>query len=462
MKLATLRTLLLFVCLIAISGIGKAQINHEILDKPDTLSGVERLSLRTNMVDWTLLMPNIAVEYDLGKTTRNHWTAGLSIRGNWQTKHTFNPGLVFNVAEVRGEFRYYWRTRLVTDKVKKHEKVIIRPHKSKTVSKKSKDALDFSKEEKEDTIIRKNYLGKLFSCRRDTFWNEVLDTIDGKPLLLSEYKGKKAALANDDYYPLGLKHPNTTYYRGFYASYNKYSIKLTQTGYQGSAVNAGFVYGIVKPLYQFANGNALDLDLGISAGLCMAKYDEYELDRESNCYPLIKKNDWKIVPFPVINEARVALVYRFSKDRTHQLGYRYRWRYDVDKDYRYELDSILLQATDKAKESKRLSQSLNNLDEAFDVFFMEVYSDLKQKQQDARNELEKKRKAEAEKARQDKLKEQEARAQAKAEEQAQREAAKRAREEEKQAKKKKSSEETPAEQSPEVSEQPEEGKEAAQ
>ena len=431
MKLATLRTLLLFVCLIAISGIGKAQINHEILDKPDTLSGVERLSLRTNMVDWTLLMPNIAVEYDLGKTTRNHWTAGLSIRGNWQTKHTYNPGLVFNVAEVRGEFRYYWRTRLVTEQIPKHQRRIV---------KKNKDNPELS-----DTIYKRNWWQQIFSCRRDSFMYEQLE--DGQT-------------------PTYLKHPNTTYYRGFYASYNKYSIKLTQTGYQGSAVNAGFVYGIVKPLYQFANGNALDLDLGISAGLCMAKYDEYELDRESNCYPLIKKNDWKIVPFPVINEARVALVYRFSKDRTHQLGYRYRWRYDVDKKYRDAFNDSLAAKKERQRVHDDNVKNLGSLKGAYEYFYNLNYQKvLDQKRQEKNDAIEAKRRAEAEKAekaRQDKLKEQEARAQAKAEEQAQREAAKRAREEEKQAKKKKSSEETPAEQSPEVSEQPEEGKEAAQ
>ena len=43
-----------------------AQVNHELLKKPDTLSVFERLQVSTNMIDWALLFPNIGVEYDLG------------------------------------------------------------------------------------------------------------------------------------------------------------------------------------------------------------------------------------------------------------------------------------------------------------------------------------------------------------------------------------------------------------
>lgn len=51
--------------------IGKAQI-FESKTGVDTLTFAERISLRTNAVDWTLLTPNLGVEFDVksesGKT----------------------------------------------------------------------------------------------------------------------------------------------------------------------------------------------------------------------------------------------------------------------------------------------------------------------------------------------------------------------------------------------------------
>ena len=64
--------------------------------KVDSLSTKERLSWRTNAVDWLLLVPNVGVEYDIGRYNWNRWTVGLNIRGNWQSSHTFKPGIVLS------------------------------------------------------------------------------------------------------------------------------------------------------------------------------------------------------------------------------------------------------------------------------------------------------------------------------------------------------------------------------
>lgn len=80
--------------------------------KVDTLSTAERLSLRSNAVDWLLLVPNIGVEYDIFSTNWNRWSVGLNLRYNWQSSHTYKPGLVYNVAEARLEVRNYYRIRV--------------------------------------------------------------------------------------------------------------------------------------------------------------------------------------------------------------------------------------------------------------------------------------------------------------------------------------------------------------
>ncbi|MGN1263397.1 MAG: DUF3575 domain-containing protein, partial [Prevotella sp.] len=156
--------------------------------KVDTLSLKERIALRTNMIDWALLTPNIGIEFDIKNTNWNRWTAGLHLRGNWESSHTFKPGLVYNLMGVRAEFRNYWRMRDFEEhKLKEHTR----------------------------------FIDKVFSCRRQN-----------------------------------PKHPDLIYYRGLYASYNKFSIKLIGDGYQGSAFTVGATYGIMKPLYVFKNGTS--------------------------------------------------------------------------------------------------------------------------------------------------------------------------------------------------------------
>lgn len=289
----------------------RAQVNHVLLNKPDTLSVIERLSIGTNMTDWALLMPNLNLEYELRGVTWNHWTVGLKVRGNWQTRHSMKPALVYNVMEARAEMRYYWRTRLVDNEHPRHT----------------------------------TFFGHLMSCRRKT-----------------------------------LKHPNTTYYRGAYLSMSKFSLMLTGTGSQGSAASAGLLYGIVKPLYQFANGNALDLDLGVSGGFYFLRYDKYEHDRESNCYHRLSSKGWHVLPYPMLNELRLGLVYRLTRSPRHQLPERYRWRFDVDRDYR---EAII----EKVKEENRIKEEkaieLKNLDDVqkyFDEIFNKNYPVLLEKE----------------------------------------------------------------------------------
>lgn len=171
-----------------------------------------------------------------------------------------------------------------------------------------------------------------------------------------------------------LKHPNTTYYRGFYLSYSKYSFLLTGTGRQGKAVNAGFLYGIVSPLYQFANGNTLDFDLGVSIGLTYTQYDEYRHDRESNCYERLSADNRQLVPLPLPHELRVGLTYRFTNDMKHHLPQRYRWRYDVDEVFRDKVIARVKREKEIADSIQKVNKNIGTLQDYFDLIYNRHYN----------------------------------------------------------------------------------------
>lgn len=86
----------------------------------DTLTFAERISLRTNAVDETLLTPNLGVEFDVKSTNWNRWAVGLTLKTKWNTPATFKNRVFYNITEVRADFRNYWRTRQINNKVPAH------------------------------------------------------------------------------------------------------------------------------------------------------------------------------------------------------------------------------------------------------------------------------------------------------------------------------------------------------
>ena len=99
--------------------ISRAQI-FESKTGVDTLTFAERISLRTNAVDWTLLTPNLGVEFDVKSTNKNRWAVGLTLKTKWNTPATFKNRVFYNITEVRADFRNYWRTRQINNKVPAH------------------------------------------------------------------------------------------------------------------------------------------------------------------------------------------------------------------------------------------------------------------------------------------------------------------------------------------------------
>lgn len=99
------------------------------------------------------------------------------------------------------------------------------------------------------------------------------------------------------------------YYWGVYAGYTDYMLMIKK-GYKGKHFSAGATAGWETQLYRFKNG-AVDLDLGISAGWMYGKYNKIKGDGKVGITEYDGK-DWHLIPFPVISEIRVGLVYRFK------------------------------------------------------------------------------------------------------------------------------------------------------
>ena len=74
----------------------------------------DRWAVKTNALDWVLTIPNIGVEFDLKNSEFNNMTVGLSARYNWNTYHKYAPSSVFNIFDVRPEFRWYYRSTQMT------------------------------------------------------------------------------------------------------------------------------------------------------------------------------------------------------------------------------------------------------------------------------------------------------------------------------------------------------------
>ena len=249
----------------------------------DTLSNAERLSLRTNAVDWLLLVPNFGIEYDFGNLNYNRLSIGLNFRYNWQSSHTFKPGIVYNVAEIRAEVRNYYRIRLLSNYIE----------------------------------TPKKKWQRLISPRKEV-----------------------------------SRHPTTTYYWGGYFSYNNFALKLGKEGKQGNAMTGGVMWGMLKPLYEFSNGNSLDLEFAAAAGITYAKYDCFEHDSFNDYYP---KTGHGSTIMPTINELRVGFVYRLG---SYPITKKYRWRYDVDLQYQSDYDNMVLERR-RESETKAFNDSVD-------------------------------------------------------------------------------------------------------
>ena len=255
--------------------------------RTDTLSLAQRMSVHTNIAEWTLLVPNIGMEFDLRATSWNRHAIGFSAKSRWQTPSTFAQKRVFAITDARLYWRNYWRTRPL-------DRPFVARHKT--------------------------LLGKLFSMRH------------AQP-----------------------KHPRTTYYRGAYAAYTDLTYKLSgHDGHRGFAVSAGMTYGIVRPMLAFAGGTSLDIDLGLDLGLVATHTERFRtVDNQYTAAGHPAK--WRIKPYPMPTEIRVAMVYRLGR---YPALRKYRWRYDTDANFQDALRERYL-AEEKARRDQHNADSIS-------------------------------------------------------------------------------------------------------
>lgn len=218
-------------------------------EKDSVVPFKKRWSIRTNAVDWLLVLPNAAVEFDVGKSPYNRYTVGLGFKWNWNTSQNYKPSIVYNILDVRPEFRYYYRTEPRNNQRSKDEKI------------------SFFKRMKEDVFTIKRL--------HPRYWR--------------------------------------AYYIGAYINATKYSLKFGKQGKQGSAYGAGVTGGFSIPLYGYKEkyvdlefGGSLGL---MYAKYDTFKHDPesncYPRIPE-------KSKGGHMVPFPVVSDLRVSFVFRFA------------------------------------------------------------------------------------------------------------------------------------------------------
>ena len=133
-------------------------------------------------------------------------------------------------------------------------------------------------------------------------------------------------------------HPKWIFYRGLYLTYSDYNIYFDGiNGRAGQAIMFGGSWGFIKPFLAFQNGNSLDMEFGLSIGLCYQKFHTYTHYKKDNTYRWRSHVNWRLETYPMPRDIHIGVVYRFGN---YPIQKKYRWRYDVDMEYRARIDSI--------------------------------------------------------------------------------------------------------------------------
>ena len=285
---------LMLVVVAASSGKAKAEFLYE-----DSLSVRERFALRTNIVDWVVMLPNFAVDYDIVNTPYEKISVGMGFKYNWNSFHNYVPYNVYNIFDIRTDLRYYWRQQPYI--------------------------------EENGRMWQKDWVES-----RAKWWERWLTRLR---LFRTVEKPREWI----------------SYYAGPYLSYTSYNIKLGEIGRQGNAFGFGATGGIALPLYGYSNGDALDLELGASVGWHVAGHVFYTTNVEGNCYAYAGRRSAYFVYCPLITDLRLGLVYRFTSIQYQHTGVdevlhaRHKNMYERDL-FHSEIDAYNLKVSDRKRE----------------------------------------------------------------------------------------------------------------
>ena len=267
--------------LCAVAGISaSAQVmDRNVKDSRSPL--IDRFSFKTNALEWLLTIPNAGVEFDLSPSAFNRMSIGVSAKYNWNTYHRYVPSTVFNMFDVRPEFRYYYRTR---------QRPVYRYRTHRYI-----DRAVTGPDGAVDSVQLDKY---------DHEWERYRESIDGRGF---------SGWFRDEVWTLERSNPKPqrAQYIGAYADYGSFSLKFGQKGISGQSIGLGASYGWGMPLYEYNRG-AVDIEFGFSVGLMVTEYDVFTHNPDGNYYTKIvqESRGLHMVPFPVVSELRVAFAWR--------------------------------------------------------------------------------------------------------------------------------------------------------
>lgn len=299
----------------------KDTANTSLINKYREDKFIKRVSIHTNIIDWATLVPNIGVEIDLSDSPRNNYS--VSVFGKYNGKST-HGSLVYNVGAVRIEGRKYWRTGkhgrggdaasvvYVMPKFDADSLVSARYHLDSVGMQAKIHGVKFSddpanvnktKEQKDSIDLLVDSLGLSTNSLRNWIYNTYNK-------VSREYTSGRS-----------LDNPRNwrAYYFGLWAGYDNWNVSLTGNGKRGNGLGLGILGGYTLPLLpqKYPKEGSLDLDLGIALGVKAVNYDAYTYDptrEEGQRYvdnPTKSTKSWKVVPFPVIQDIHVSLIWRF-------------------------------------------------------------------------------------------------------------------------------------------------------
>lgn len=276
---------------------------------------IKRLSFHINAVDWVTLVPNIGLEVDLKQSPRTNYSVAIFGKFNGRSTH---GKLIYNVNAVRVEGRKYWRTGKYGKDKYYGDMVKILSDKSSIYY--NADSLAGHSYYNDGLGAKAKELGitGITSLRGDTldFADDSLGVKRNnfrKWLYNTYYKFRRNVTSGRT-----LDNPRNwrAYYLGLWAGIDNWSISLTGNGKQGKGVGAGVVAGYTLPLLpqKYPKEGSLDLDLGLAVGWKAVKYNAYRYEEETQHYVhdvAASQPSWKIVPYPIIQDIHVSLVWRF-------------------------------------------------------------------------------------------------------------------------------------------------------